>query len=275
MSVQNRPEVAPRIVATAWSDIIAPPIPGRSVKPRLEGITMVMDKGRGIEETRDALNLCSEYIDYIKLGFGTSALYPEHILRQKIELIRNAHCEVYPGGTFLEIAYLQGRTAEFLDRAATLGFTAIEVSDGTVELPPDARESLIKRARARGFKVLSEVGKKDPRLKSPGKAMARAVLSDIESGAAWVIIEGRESGRGVGVYDREGHIENDRFEELLRLSDAGSRIIWEAPLKEQQEFLIRQFGPNVNMGNIPPVDVIAVESMRQGFRNDTLKNVML
>lgn len=235
---------------------------------------MIMDKGRGVEETRDALDLCGEYIDYIKLGFGTSALYSEHLLREKIELIRNARCEVYPGGTFLEIAYLQGRTAEFFDRAAALGFTAIEVSDGTVELPPDGRANLIKRARARGLKVLSEVGKKDPRLKAPGREMARAVLSDLESGAAWVIIEGRESGRGVGVYDREGHIESDRFEELLRLSESGPRIIWEAPLKEQQEFLIKQFGPNVNMGNIPPVDVIAVECMRQGFRNDTLKNVI-
>lgn len=256
---------------TSWSDVIRPPIPGRAAKPRPAGITMVMDKGRGVLETGDFLELCGEYVDYVKLAFGTSALYPSGVLREKIALIKKNRCEVYPGGTFLEIAFIQNRIERYFERAAGLGFTAVEVSDGTVQIDPPQREKLIRRASEFGFIVLTEVGKKDPRQKTSGSDMACMVRDDLDAGARWVIIEGRESGRGVGVYDREGHIERERFEDLLAGDGVEEYLIWEAPLKEQQEVLIRHFGPNVNMGNIPPQDVIALESMRQGLRNDTLK----
>lgn len=256
---------------TPWRNVVKPPIAGRALKPRQVGVTMVMDKGRGAIETQDFLDLCGEYVDFIKLAFGTSALYPSRVLSEKIDLIKRHRCEVYPGGTFLEIAFLQGRVEQYFDRCASLGFTAVEVSDGTVQIDPHRRAELVRQAARYGFIVLTEVGKKDPRQKTSGAEMARTVADDLEAGARWVIIEGRESGRGVGVYDREGHIERERFDDLLAGSRAGDRIIWEAPLKEQQEVLIRAFGPNVNMGNIPPQDVMSLESMRQGLRNDTLK----
>lgn len=259
------------IPQSPWKNIISPPIPGRLPKPRTLGVTMVMDKGRGLEEIRDLLDLAGEYIDFIKLAFGTSALYPARVLAAKIEVIKCHHCEVYPGGTYLEIAYLQGRTEEYLKRAKELGFTAIEVSDGTVEMPSCERSILIRRAADLGFRVLTEVGKKDPRRKSSGREMAGVLVNDLEAGAEFVIIEGRESGRGVGVYDREGHIERERMDGLIEEPGIQERVIWEAPLKEQQETLIRLFGPNVSVGNIPPQDVLALESMRQGLRNDTLK----
>ena len=254
-------------------DIINNPIQGRAAKPRQTGLTMVMDKGIGLEETRGFLALCSEHVDFIKLGFGTAAVYPPAILLKKVALIKHSGIDVYPGGTFLEIAVIQGKVSEFLERAGSVGFTAIEVSDGTIDLPAEKRRTIIGMAAKAGFKVLSEVGKKDPRQKTSGRAMAGAVLDDLNAGSKLVIVEGRESGRGVGIYNKEGHIEQERFEELLSYSGVQDSIIWEAPLKDRQSAMITIFGPNVNMGNIPPNEVIALESMRLGLRNDTLKSV--
>ncbi|HAW71194.1 MAG TPA: phosphosulfolactate synthase [Firmicutes bacterium] len=254
-------------------EIVKSPIQGRVGKPRQLGITMVMDKGLGLAETRDFLALGSEYVDFVKLAFGTAAVYPPAILQEKIALIKDSGNDVYPGGTFLEIAIIQKKVPEFLERAGCVGFTAIEVSDGTIELSAERRRTIIGMAAKAGFKVLSEVGKKDPRQKTSGRAMANAVLNDLDAGSKLVIVEGRESGRGVGIYDKEGHIEQERFEELLSCSGVQNAIIWEAPLKDQQSALIGLFGPNVNMGNIPPHEVIALESMRLGLRNDTLKSV--
>jgi len=254
-------------------NIINNPIQGRAAKPRQTGLTMVMDKGIGLEETRDFLALCSEHVDFVKLAFGTAAVYPPAILLEKIALIKHSGIDVYPGGTFLEIAVIQKKVPVFLEHASSAGFTAIEVSDGTIALSVEQRRTIIGMAAKAGFKVLSEVGKKDPREKTSGRAMASAVLEDLEAGSQLVIVEGRESGRGVGIYDKEGHIEQERFEELLSYSGVQDSIIWEAPLKDQQSTLITLFGPNVNMGNIPPHEVIALESMRLGLRNDTLKSV--
>jgi len=45
--------------------------------------------------------------------------------------------------------------------------------------------------------------------------------------------------------------------------------LWEAPRKEQQVALLHAFGPQVNLGNIPAQDVLALEAMRRGLRSDT------
>jgi phosphosulfolactate synthase len=46
-------------------------------------------------------------------------------------------------------------------------------------------------------------------------------------------------------------------------------VIWEAPLKSQQVWFIKEFGANVNLGNIAPTEVIALEALRNGLRGDT------
>lgn len=255
----------------AWEGVFDYPVPGRINKPRQLGLTMVIDKGMGICQTRDLLELASDYIDSIKLAFGTSAFFSTGLLRQKIKLVRSYGVDVCPGGTFLEIAVLQNRLDSFLQRAVDLGFTSVEVSDGTIEMSPDLRRDTIRRAQDRGLKVYSEVGKKDPQDKMPEKQMLDQIVRDLETGVDGVIIEGRESGKGVVIYDREGLIMEDVLERLIRGVDKLESLIWEAPLKSQQYTLILRFGPNVSLGNIQPDAVLAVESLRCGLRGDTLK----
>lgn len=259
----------------AWDDILYDPLPGRMCKPRLHaGLTMLIDSGLGLQETRDLVELAGPYIDFVKLGFGTSKLYPLAVLQGKITLLQSNGIEVYPGGTFLEAAILQNKWQEFLQRCAELGFKTVEVSDGTITLPTALRLRIIAYAREQGFKVITEVGKKENGLCLPVDLQLEMIQEDLHAGAFKVIIEGRESGRGVGMFKDDGSIRRDEFDALVTKIDRPEQLIWEAPLKAQQEELICTFGPNVNFGNINPREIIALEALRVGLRSDTLRHTL-
>ncbi|GBF32978.1 phosphosulfolactate synthase [Desulfocucumis palustris] len=257
-----------------WRDLITFPLGDRLARPRVQGLTMILDKGVGLGETRDLLNTSGEYVDLIKLGFGTTALYKDNILEEKIELVKSYGIDIYPGGTFLEVALLQNKLEEFLYLAKSLGFTCIEVSDGTISLSPEVRERAIVRAGDMGFKVLTEVGKKVGECNPPVPVMAEMIKTDLKNGAFRVILEGRESGINVGLYDQHGNFIKDDLDMLLAEIEDPRIIIWEAPQKDQQLELINRFGPNVNLGNIAPDEIMALEALRVGLRADTLKTAI-
>ncbi|MDA8235635.1 MAG: phosphosulfolactate synthase [Clostridia bacterium] len=255
----------------AWQGIITFPIGGRTPKPRSSGLTMVMDKGLGLAAVRDLLETGAPYIDFIKLGFGTSALVDEKFLKEKINLIRSYGVDIYPGGTFLEIACQQNKIPDYLAYAQDIGFTFLEVSDGTITMTPQVRAALITGAREAGFGVITEVGKKDPRDQLPITEIIQQVKFDLAHGAYKVILEGRESGKGIGLYDNNGEVKQDDLATFTNSIDDIKAIIWEAPLKSQQQELLMKFGPNVNMGNINPSEVLALEALRVGLRGDTFR----
>lgn len=258
--------------AGAWADVLDPLVPDRAEKPRRTGVTAVLDKGLGLSQTRDLLETAGAYIDFLKLGFGTAALYDRDVLAAKLALCRERGVDTLPGGTFFEYAAAQGETEAWLQRVACLGFTTVEISDGSLDLPPSDRAAAIRLALALGLRVLAEVGRKDSARHAPAVELRRQLEADLESGAEYVIVEGRESGQGVGIYTADGTIAEDEFLTLLAglPASAQQRLIWEAPRKDQQLWLLRRFGCNVNLGNIPPGDVLALEAQRRGLRGDTL-----
>jgi len=258
----------------AWQGVISFPLEGRKIKPRTSGLTMVMDKGLGLAATKELLETSGNYIDYIKFGFGTSALLKEELLQQKIALIKSHGIYVYPGGTFLEIAYLQGRIRQYLQYAQEIGFNCIEVSDGTVTIDNQHRQELIMAAQAAGFTVITEVGKKNPLDQLANSLLIQQIQKDLSLGVSKVILEGRETGKGIGLYDQDGSLKKDDLSEFLRELANPERIIWEAPLKNQQQDFIGRLGPNVNLGNIPPSEVIPLEALRVGLRGDTLRFIL-
>lgn len=235
---------------------------------------MVIDKGLGLRATEDLMEVAAPYIDFYKLGFGTSLLYDEALLREKIELIRAHGLEVYPGGTLLELAGALGRVEAFLERAKELGFTMIEVSDGSLEVSPSERARRIRLAKEAGFLVITEVGKKERGSTLDVEATAAAVEADLALGAAFVILEGRDSGTGVGVYDSQGNPRTGLIDALLDRVGARERLMWEAPIVSQQKFWLKRLGCNASLGNVQPSDVLALEAMRQGLRGDTLKEAL-
>lgn len=235
---------------------------------RSGGRTMVIDKGLGWHAYADMIETTGPYIDMIKLGFGTSPLYPAELLLRKIEHAKQHGITIMPGGTLLETAVYHDLAASFFETICTLGFDGIEVSDGTIDLPRDRRTALIREGVARGLLVCTEYGKKDAGSVIDAYELAVTAEADWNAGAELVTIEARETGT-VGMFDSNGALDREAFDCMMRLLPGPNRIMWEAPLKEQQVFLIRSIGPDVHLGNIPPADVMALETMRRGLRNDT------
>jgi phosphosulfolactate synthase len=243
-------------------------------RPRTTGVTMVIDTGLGASALRDLLDLAGDHIDHWKFGFGTSALMPRSVLEKKLDLLDARHILTYPGGTLLEAALVQEHCRVFMTRASQLGFGAVEISEGTIDLPGDRRRRMIDCARNAGLVAITEVGRKDPTRQLSAEELAEQALQDLAWGASWVIIEGRECGRGIGIYDEGGDIRTSFLDEITRLvGDAASRLIWEAPLRSQQGYLVCRFGANVSLGNIPPGECLALEALRCGLRFETFAAV--
>ena len=241
-----------------------------------EGLTMMLDKGIGPVSVIDFLELSGDYVDLAKFGWGTSAVHDRDLIKEKTEIYESYDIIPYPGGTLFEIAYQQNKLEEFLDEADYLGFKAIEISDGTLHINQSDREKFIHRVKEAGFMAITEVGKKDPTQDHKLTVQNRVDLVnfDLDAGADNVLMEGREGGKGIGIYDNSGHVKEEEINSIIEKID-NSKIIWEAPQKEQQIYLILKFGPNVNLGNIPPEEITALETLRQGLRGDTLGRVKI
>ena len=236
-------------------------------RPRRTGITMVIDTGAGAHWTEDLLEVAGGHIDHWKFGFGTSALTPGKVLERKIEALNACDILTYPGGTLLEAAIVQEHCRVYMRRARDLGFRAVEISEGTIDLGGDRRHRVIDCARNADLIAITEVGRKDPMNQPSAAEMAEQALQDLEWGASWVVVEGRESGRDVGIYDKDGNIRTQLLDEILDI--VGSKLewlVWEAPNKPQQADLIKRLGVNTNLGNIAPTDCLALEALRSGLR---------
>lgn len=260
----------------AWSNLLPQLAPERiTARPRSHGLTMVLDRCHGLRATEDLLELSSDYIDHVKLSFGTSVFMDEWLLRRKLELIRARQIDVYPGGTLMEATLVQGVYPQYVQRARELGFNALEVSDGTITTSRQLRDDCIKRALDAGFKVITEVGKKDTLIHLSPLEICDQIAGDLACGADKVIVEARESGLGVGIYDREGTLRQDELAAIVScLGDSRGDVIWEAPLPKQQVALILNCGPNVNLGNIKPNDVLGLEALRCGLRFETFRQAL-
>ena len=156
----------------------------------------------------------------------------------------------------------------YLQKLRELGMEWVEISDGTLSISPQKRDAAIRMARDQGLRVISEVGKKDSASQPEETVLVDTARHDFNSGADWAIIEGRESGKGIGIFDVDGGVIGPKLT-ALREQLPAERIIWEAPLKSQQAKLINLLGTNVNLGNIPPEEIMALEALRRGLRSDT------
>lgn len=250
-------------------------LPKRQSKPRHSGLTMVLDKHLGLNAAQDLVDTAGPYIDIVKLGWGSALLYDESLLIQKIALYKSYGIRVCTGGTFMELAFEKNQVDQMLQKAKVLGFDAVEVSNGIhPRLDINHKRALIKKVVSYGFYALSEVGRK---LAEEDKAMSIAervaeVQSDLQAGAVKVIMESRESG-SVGIFDEFGKINMELATHLFQQIDPND-IIWEAPKKEQQVWLIHQLGPEANIGNVVPEEAMSLESLRLGIRGDTFRDFL-
>ena len=246
-----------------------PDMPERTTKPRTQGLTMVMDKGLSIREAEDLMSVGNNHIDYLKLGFGTSLFTPG--VREKVKVYESAGVKVYLGGTLFEAYVVRGKFNEYMELMDELGIDTVEVSDGSYEMDQDIKNEYIRKLSGK-YHVLSEVGSKKKDVVYSPEEWVSMMVSELKAGSVRVIAEARESGT-TGIYKDDGSINFVLIEKLSKEVGMDS-IIWEAPLKSQQAWFIKQFGANVNLGNIAPNEIIALESLRNGLRGDTFFTFM-
>ncbi len=239
-------------------------IPHRTTRPRTYGMTMVMDKGMGLDGTRDFLSVAAPYVDIVKLGFGTS--YVTNQLREKIDIYREYDIPVYFGGTLFEAFLVRDQFDDYLGVVKEFGLDHVEVSDGSITIPHIEKLGYIEKL-AKHVTVLSEVGSKDATHIMPPYKWIELMKGELEAGATYVIAEAREAGN-VGLYRGSGEVREGLVQEILTQIPY-EKIIWEAPQKSQQIYFLELLGANVNLGNIAPTEVLPLESTRVGLRSDT------
>jgi phosphosulfolactate synthase len=230
----------------------------------------VIDKGLGPRAWEDVLDTAGGFIDIVKLGWGTA--YVTQNLPRKLEVLRAAGKPVVIGGTFFEAVIAQDKVDEYKAWLNELGITHVEVSDGVIDLPRERKLELIAEL-ARDFTVLSEVGSKDSEAVFAPYQWVEWIKEELAAGAWKVIMEGREGGTA-GIYRPTGEMRTGLVDEIAH-EVAISDLIFEAPTKSAQAWFVRHYGSSVNLGNIPPDEVIALETLRLGLRADTLKEVLL
>ncbi len=240
-------------------------LPERPAKPRRSGLTHLLDKGLAPRQVEDLLEVAAGYIDLVKLGWGTALVTPA--LERKLAVYRAAGLPVYFGGTLFEALYLRDQLDTYRRLMDAQGIEHVEISNGMVPLSPDEKLECI-RVFARDFTVLSEVGSKDRQKITPPYKWVEQISAELEAGSWKVICESRETGTA-GIFRPNGEIRSGLIDEIVDRIDA-ERIIFEAPRKAQQVWLIRHLGPNVNLGNIAPEEALPLETLRLGLRGDTL-----
>ena len=236
--------------------------------PRPGGLTHVIDKGLGPRGWKDVLETSGDYIDIVKLGWGTA--YVTRNLPAKLDVLRGK--PVVIGGTFFEVVFVQDKIEGYKRWLQGLGLTHVEISDGVIDLPRERKLELIDEF-ARDFTVLSEVGSKDADVEFTADEWTKWLREELDAGAWKVITEAREGGTA-GIFSKSGDMRTELVGEIADVVPLED-VVFEAPTKSAQAWFIKEFGPAVNLGNIPPEEVIALETLRRGLRGDTLKEVLL
>jgi phosphosulfolactate synthase len=239
-------------------------LPQRTTKPRQEGITHVLDRGLSVAQIDGLMEVAGDYVDLVKLGWGTAVATGN--LQAKLARYRDHGIPVMLGGTLTELAIAQNRLDRLVAWLHELSVEHIELSDGTINLEHDRKLELISRL-AEEFTVLSEVGSKDDtRIMAPYRWVEQ-IQAELEAGAWKVIAEARESGT-VGIFRHDGEVRMGLIDEIVH-AIAADKILFEAPRKDQQVWFVRRLGPDVNLGNITPEEVLSLETIRVGLRSDT------
>lgn len=240
-------------------------IPERTKAPRNYGLTMVMDKGMGLQDVKNFLSVSAPYVDLVKLGFGTA--YVTHNLKEKLKIYSEHHIPVYLGGTLFEAYLVRNQMDDYIASLKEYGIRYAEVSDGSVSIPHADKCKHIERLVKEGLTVLSEVGSKDATHIMPPYKWIEQMSSELSAGSSYVIAEAREAGN-IGIYRGSGEVREGLVQEILTRIPA-EKIIWEAPQKAQQVYFLDLLGCNVNLGNITPAEMLPLEAMRIGLRGDT------
>jgi len=239
-------------------------LPERTSGRRTYGLTSVIDFGTPLGELRNILSDYGDLIDIAKIGIGSAYVTPN--IKEKVKLYQEYQIKPYCGGTLFEKCFYQNKVPEYLSYLKELGIEWLEISNGTLDIPLQKRLELISQIK-KDFHVIAEVGSKDSTNEMPITEWKEEIQLLLQSGCAYVITEGRDSGTS-GIYEKCGNVKSELIQELMKDLDC-KKIIFEAPTAKHQMYFIKEIGPNVNLGNVKLQDVLVLESQRRGLRSET------
>lgn len=239
-------------------------IPAREPKPRSKGLTMVMDKGLSAGEAAQFVASSAEFTDLLKFGFGTALITKE--LQKKLDIYREGNLKPYFGGTLFELFLVRGEFDKYRKFLDAFRMELTEISDGSIHIPHEEKLRYIE-ILSKQVTVISEVGSKIKGVHIPPREWVSMMKAELAAGAWKVIAEARESGN-IGIYNENGSANEALIDDIVNNVNI-ENVIWEAPVKNQQAWFIRLLGTNVNLGNIAPNEVVALEALRLGLRGDT------
>jgi phosphosulfolactate synthase len=236
--------------------------------PAIQPATSAFDPGYDPITLEGHLEQSGHLISILKISMACWIIANETCTRRKIASAASHHVPTVTGGGPFEIAVAQGQLAPYLDLCADIGVTRIECGQGFTDMPLSAVE-VIAMARRRGLEVQFEMGKKHD-----GAFEERLIDELIGQGKRWldagaveVVVEARESARGVGLFDNEGRLNRsfaDRFADAFGLG----RVTYEAPNKASQFALLDHFGREVRLSNVRLEELLRVEIYRRGLHSD-------
>jgi phosphosulfolactate synthase len=244
-------------------------LPERTRGVRDFGLTMMMDVGLSLKEAEHFIESSAPFTDLVKFGFGTALITRD--LKEKVKLYQSAGLKPYFGGTLFEMFYVRGEFEAYRRFVSESGLSNVEVSDGTIRMDHEEKLECIA-ALAKDFEVLSEIGSKVKGVELPNDVWVSHMKTELETGAWKVIAEARESGT-TGIYQSDGSANMALIDDIMKEISVND-VLWEAPNKAQQTMFIQLVGPNVNLGNIAPHEVVSLEALRCGMRGDTFFDVL-
>ena len=239
-------------------------IPERSSGERSYGLTMMMDKGLSLKESEHFIDSSAPYTDLVKFGFGTALI--TNNLKEKVKLFQSAGLKPYFGGTLFEMFFVRGQFDDYRRFVDEAGIRNVEVSDGTIKMDHEEKLECIATL-SKDFEVLSEIGSKIKGVELSNDVWVSHMKTELETGAWKVIAEARESGT-IGIYQSDGSANRALIDDIIKEISVND-VLWEAPNTAQQTMFIQMVGPNVNLGNIAPNEVVSLEALRCGMRGDT------
>ncbi len=239
----------------------------REGKPRDRGLTIASDMLAPFE--RGFIDQAAEYIDYVKIGLSLPLVADRSRLIERIRYYHDLGIRVMSGGTLMQVAVKKGFVSEIVERLRSLNFDVVEISESSIEISSEVKKEIIEKVSSVSMDYIFEVGRKDPKFGPSLQYLVSKTEEAFDLKSPKVIVEAGEIGRGVGIYDQNGDISWEALNDLVG-KFGPPNLIFEAPSRSQRVSLILEFGPSVNLANIPIDDVILLEMQRLGLTTETL-----
>jgi phosphosulfolactate synthase len=236
----------------------------------MHSLNHVLEVGTPYKIFESYISSYSKYIDFIKFGWGSALIDPDFNLKK--QLCDRFNIKPLLGGTFFEYMILHHDFSCFVEKVNSFGLDCVELSRGTLDIDDSLYASYI-RTLSHDFFVMSEIGRKssDPSLALTSAQWVSHCELSADAGASLLILESRESGRS-GYVSTDGDVNAVIIDSITNIIPVES-LLFEAPIKSVQAFLIKRYGTLVNLGNLALPDLLSVQSLRLGLRSDTLLDV--